>query len=231
MKKILLLIAAPFVFFTAQADLITQPEADGIVLERLNQETRPYTLYAKEDVQQKMSITTVDGEVLDVNYKFWCYYVNYIDNTGQYIIVKESNGNVLMVNVMGDAMPEDLEKWKVVESTECSVWKCTEYKDVIFEFTFYPSVNKLHIKSTPEELGYPHHYLFVGSRMGGYCIINNKLYGADENGNFNFNGNDYLIITHLSENEIIIEYGGVRPAVPNYIEIYHFVCQTKFTRI
>ena len=121
MKKILLLLAAPFVFFTAQSETITQGEADNIVLECMNREIRQYTLYAKEDVQQKMTITSIAGEVLEVNYRFWVYYVNYIDNVGQYIIVKESNGNLLEINVKSDAKPDDLVEWRIVKEEKNKV--------------------------------------------------------------------------------------------------------------
>ena len=124
MKKILLLLAVPFVFFTAQADTVTQAEADNIVLERMSQETRQHAIYAKDDVQEKVTITSIDGEVLEVNYKFWIYYVKYIDNAGKYIIVKESNGNLLEINVRGDAKPEDLGKWRIVEFVRISgIWR------------------------------------------------------------------------------------------------------------
>jgi len=124
MNRIILLLAAPFIFFTAQADQITKEEANNIVLERMSQETRQYTIYAKDGVQQKMTITSVDGEVLDVNYKFWCYYIEYIDNTGQYIIVKESNGNLLEVNVKGEAKPEDLRDWRIVKKESEQLCHC-----------------------------------------------------------------------------------------------------------
>jgi len=120
MKKILLLLAAPFVFFTVQADLITQAEADGIVLELMSRGTQQHAIYAKDGVQQKMTITSIDGEVLEVNYKFWVYYVNYIDNAGKYIMVKESNGNLLEINVESDAKPDDLEEWRILKAIEIS---------------------------------------------------------------------------------------------------------------
>jgi len=115
MKKIFLLLAAPFVFFTAQADTVTQAEADGIVLELMSGETQQHAIYAKDGVQQKWTITSIDGEVLEVNYKFWIYYVSYIDNAGKYILVKESNGNLLEINVKGDAKPDDLDEWRILK--------------------------------------------------------------------------------------------------------------------
>ena len=113
MNRIILLLVAPFIFFTAQANTVTQEEANNIVLERLSQETRPYIVYTKDGAQQKMTVTSVNGEVLEVNYKFWVYYINYI-NSGSYIFVKESNGNLLEVNVSSNATPKDLKDWKEI---------------------------------------------------------------------------------------------------------------------
>jgi len=118
MRKIILLLAAPFIFFTAQADLIKQQEADNIVLELMSQEMKQHTIYAHEEVQKKWTITSVDGELLDVNYSFWIYYIDYTNNTGKYLLVKESNGNVLEVNVKREAKPDDLGKWRIVEGIE-----------------------------------------------------------------------------------------------------------------
>jgi len=115
MNRILLLTATLFACLSAQADLIKQEAADNIVLERMSQETQQYTIYAQDKVQEKITITSIDGEVLEVNYKFWCYYVSYTDNVGKYLLVKESNGNLMEVNVKGDAKPDDLEAWRRVE--------------------------------------------------------------------------------------------------------------------
>jgi len=117
MNRILLLTVALFACFSVQADLITQTEADDIVLERLIQETQPYIVYAKDGVQQKVTITSVNGEVFDVNYKFWLYYIRFAD-FGRYVFVKESNGNVLEVNVKGDATPGDLAQWRILYTNQ-----------------------------------------------------------------------------------------------------------------
>jgi len=117
MKKILLLIVAPFVFFSALfADTVSQEEADRIVLERLNKETQSYTVYAKEGVQKEMRIITSTGELLEINYFCWVYYVRYAADTnqGRYLIVKEANGSLLEVDAKIGAGPEDLEKWREV---------------------------------------------------------------------------------------------------------------------
>ena len=121
MKKIFLLTAAPFVFLFALSAQITQEEADAIVSERLNQETLPYIVSAKENMQTDMTITTGNGETLELDYKCWVYYVSYPTANcclGRYLIVNESNGNLLEVNAKGDAEPDDLTEWRIVEAIE-----------------------------------------------------------------------------------------------------------------
>ena len=111
MKKILLLIAAPFAFFFALSAQITQKQADGIVLERLSQETQP-TVYAKNGVQADMTVTTSAGETLELDYACWVYYYT---NAGRYLIVNASNGNLLEVNAKSNAEPSDLAEWREVK--------------------------------------------------------------------------------------------------------------------
>ena len=117
MKKIILSIVAPFALFAAlSADTISQEEADNIVWKRLSQETQSYTVYAKEDVQKEMIIITSTGEILEINYFCWVYYIRYADtNQGRYLIVKWSNGNLLEVDAKSGAEPEDLGEWKEIE--------------------------------------------------------------------------------------------------------------------
>ena len=116
MKKIFLLII-PFVFLSTLTAQITQEKADEIVLERINQETQTYIVYAKEDVQTEMTITTANGEILELDYSSWVYYMSYTEG-GRYLIVNESNGNVLEVNTTSDASPNDLTAWRVVYPIE-----------------------------------------------------------------------------------------------------------------
>jgi len=77
MKKVFLLIVASFAFLSAFSATITQEKADEIVLNHMKQETRSYTLYAKADVQTKMTVTTSAGEELELDYPCWVYYENY----------------------------------------------------------------------------------------------------------------------------------------------------------
>ena len=118
MKKIILLITAPFAFIAALSAQTTQEQADSIVLERLHSETRAYTLYAKEGVQPEVTLTTSAGEVFELDYPCWVYCVKYTNETHiKYLIVKESNGNLLEINVRNDEDPADFEEWRIVMAT------------------------------------------------------------------------------------------------------------------
>jgi len=77
----------------------TQAEADSIVIDHLANQPSGFTIYAKEDVQTNFVVLTATNEKLKLNYPCWVYYVNFTDETNsKYLIVKESNGNVLEVN-------------------------------------------------------------------------------------------------------------------------------------
>jgi len=115
MKKILLSLIAPLAFIATLSAQISQQEADEIVLQRLEGETKAYCIYAKEEVQTGVEITISTGETLELDYLTWVYYVSYIGETnGKYLVVKESNGNLLEVNTKNDKGPNDLENWRVV---------------------------------------------------------------------------------------------------------------------
>jgi len=113
-KTILFIIVQTF-FFTALSAQTTQEQADKIVLERMSSETQSYTVYAKEDVQKEMIITSAAGEMLELDYSCWIYYIRYGANQGRYLIVNKSNGNLLEVDAKSGAEPEDLAKWKEIE--------------------------------------------------------------------------------------------------------------------
>ena len=113
-KKVLLFIVA-LVFLSALSAQTTQEQADAIVWECLNKEIQVCTMYAKEDVQEEMIITSSAEELLELDYACWVYYIRYAGNDqGRYLIVNESNGNLLEVNAKSGAEPEDLAEWRVV---------------------------------------------------------------------------------------------------------------------
>jgi len=117
MKKALLLLSLPLVFFFTLSAQITQNEADSIVIERINGIAQHCDiLYAKEELQTEgVTITTATGEELELDYSCWVYYMNYAGETNnKYLIVKESNGNLLEINTTNDERPNDLEVWRVI---------------------------------------------------------------------------------------------------------------------
>ena len=108
-----------------------------------------------------------------------------------------------------------------VPFTEYSIWKYADNSGIVIELTFYPE-NKIHIQSTPEELGYP--YLMGGNIIVDYYIRNDKMYWNNLNNDERFNGQFFWNITYLSENEMTLVYGNILPAIP-YIITYHFIRQ------
>ena len=123
MKKISLLTTILLASFSALSAQITQEKANEIVLQRMSQETQQYTIYAKEGVQMDgITITTSTGEILELDYPCRVYYIRYDFSLflpknkaaiGRYLIVKESNGNLLEVSAINDIGPEDSVDWRV----------------------------------------------------------------------------------------------------------------------
>ena len=128
MKKILLLIIVSFAFLSglsAQQGLIELEKADKIVLERMSQETLPHIVYAKNGVQDKMTITTANGKPFEINYSCWVYYIRYTDtNQGCYLIVKaEYKNNSLLEVVNSSTKPDDLDKWRMLGAQNYDIYK------------------------------------------------------------------------------------------------------------
>ena len=118
MKKLFTLIAILCALLSTATAQINKAQADNIVLERLEKETRAYTLFATNGVQNNFTIRTDNGEELELNL-CWVYYVKYTANiTGVYIAVNKSNGNVLEVRPSSNAVPKDIEKWRVVKKED-----------------------------------------------------------------------------------------------------------------
>jgi hypothetical protein len=68
-------------------------------------------------VQTGFEVITSTGETLELDYPVWVYYVSYTEAAiGKYLIVKESNGNLLEINPKNDVVPNDLEDWRMVIS-------------------------------------------------------------------------------------------------------------------
>jgi hypothetical protein len=114
MKKCLLLSVFLFFVFAISAQ-ITQEQADNIVLERLDNETNAFSLYAKEKKQESFILTTSNSETIELEYACWVYFAKYTGKTNhKYLIVKESNGNLLEINVKNDEGPENIEEWRIL---------------------------------------------------------------------------------------------------------------------
>ena len=118
MKKILSLLTVSFVFLSAGLTQVTQERADKIVRGHIRQELLPCTIYAKEGIQTDMTITTITGKVIELDYCCWVYYVTYTDNAGRYLIVNESRESLLEVNAIEDAITDDLAEWRIVEEID-----------------------------------------------------------------------------------------------------------------
>jgi len=227
MKKLIILIAALSVLVSTATAQITQVQADEIVLERLETVTQEHQVFCKNEAQE-FTIITANDETLELNYLCWVYYVNYTDDIiGWYIVVNESNGNVLEVKPTSNAVPEDIAEWRDVNNeTDCtieapSIWQYSN-DTVIIKLTFYPE-NIVNIKSIPEELGTP--YLLRGNTTTEYRIENGKMYLKNPDEDI-FDEQFFWNITCLSENEIVLHYGGFSVGLL-YITTYHFTRQTN----
>jgi hypothetical protein len=113
---LLLLILAPFILISTLSAQITQKEADDIVKQRIEGETKLHTVYAKNDLQTEgFTVITSTGEMLELEYSCWVYFVDYDGETnGKYLIVKANNGNLLEINTKKDNGPCDLQEWRFV---------------------------------------------------------------------------------------------------------------------
>ena len=116
--KIIIQIIVQTVFLSAISAQITRKEADSIVIERMSREKPPYWIsksYSPLPVPAGEAITSNTGEVIELDYSCWIYYVNYSDwvdywvkrdwlDFGRgcappehYLIVNENNGNLLEI--------------------------------------------------------------------------------------------------------------------------------------
>ena len=167
MKKLLLLIFLSLIYSFSLSAQITQEQADEIVKERMQSELKFFTLHAKEEVQTGFEIITSIGETLELNYPCWVYYVNYADETnGKYLIVKESNGNLLEVNTKNDEEPDGLEDWRIIDDEYPLEIPFTEYYTqgtedpvVCWPNLSYPYNGDIVIINSEEEL--EHYFLCI----------------------------------------------------------------------
>ena len=158
MKKILLLTTVLFAFFSALSAQITQERADEMVRERMQDDTMFCFIRAKNTVQTGITITTSFGEILELDYNCWVYFVYYNNNVAKncYLIVNESNGNLLEIKVKNDIpnnwvgddwmVFDDYADWRLVTteipstyySLEGCQWKRLEGPDT---FLYHDTIN------------------------------------------------------------------------------------------
>jgi len=150
MKQLIILTAILFASVSSATAQISKTQADEIVSERLEKETQTYTFFDRDTIHTGFEVRTANGEILELNYRCWIYYVHYTNDTGLYLIVNESNGNLLEVRTSSNAKPEDIEqnendtlqgtKWKLmgIVDTQTDILKELEPKDCdeCYSFTF-----------------------------------------------------------------------------------------------
>ena len=117
--KLLLIMIVPFAFLSALSAQVTQAQADSIVMERMSNETQTHTIFSKDGVQTEMTITTANDEIFDLVYPCLVYYIRYEDETnGKYLIVSESNGNLLEIRTESNAVAGNLAEWNFLPPKE-----------------------------------------------------------------------------------------------------------------
>jgi len=222
MKKSILLLFLPFIFSFTLSAQITQEQADQIIIEHLS-EINDFTLYAKADVQTGFEITTSTGEILELNYNSWVYYVNFTNEIGgKYLIVKESNGNVLEVNVKNDVLPFEPEGWKAISH---SVWQCIDHK---IQLSFYPSLQLLKINTTPPILPQPPHTM-IASAVYTYNLVDEGICDFSL-----YLGTNNALVFYVCLESLVAEMELKRNVVVipgTHIGSYYFNCVTDFKEI
>jgi hypothetical protein len=98
----------------------------------MSKETRQYTLFAQKNVQTDFTIITSQGEVLELDYPCWVYYVNYIEemNNNRYLVVKDSNGSLLEVRTKNDVIPDNLAEWRAIK------WIDIPFTEYVLDISF-----------------------------------------------------------------------------------------------
>jgi hypothetical protein len=157
MKNLILLFALPLIFASALQAQITKEQADEIVKYRMVNETQPFTVFAKENLQTEgITILTSSGEEIELDYSCWVYYVKNFSskNNNSYLIVKEHSGNLLEVNVWDTVVPNGLNEWRTIRvpctgitHTECGQGSGKSVENI--EFTYVEG--KLFIKHVNAE--------------------------------------------------------------------------------
>jgi len=136
MRKLLTLIIAPILLITGlQAQTITQQEADALVLEKMSGETRPYSIFAKEDIQQAGTVleSWMYKDKIVLQYESWIYFVRISGDfqfTDHYYVIKANSGSLLEINIKDDRVMASsiLATWRVVSIMNYPDFQGTKWK-------------------------------------------------------------------------------------------------------
>jgi len=130
MKQLIILTAILFASVSSAMAQISKTQADEIVSERLEKETQAYTFFDRDTIHTEFEVLTANGEILKLNYRCWIYYILYTSsNAGLYMIINESNGNLLEVRT-SNAKPEDIEQNNENDTLQVTKWKLIGIVDV-----------------------------------------------------------------------------------------------------
>jgi len=124
MKKFFTLMFVLIAWATSLTAQITREQADEIVLEYIQNEiTVPYLLYIHQNspVTDGIIITTETEEIVNIKYNSWFYYLTDFPEINtfrhRYLLVKETNGNLLEIIPQNDIDPNELH----------SNWECINF--------------------------------------------------------------------------------------------------------
>jgi len=161
MKKILIFLVFLLASLFSLSAQVTQEQADEIVIERMKGEASEFTIYAKDDVQTGFEIVTTKGEILELDYPCWVYFVNFTEPTNnKYLFVKENSGNILEMKTKHNSVPEDFEMWRVLAGDEYPIeipfegYSITATSCYWINLTYptYPANGDLKVINSNEEL-------------------------------------------------------------------------------
>ena len=126
--------------------------------------------------------------------------------------------------VLIDKIPDDMNvELNITKNIpEHSIWRATWGSSYI-ELTFYPSINRVQVKTNPDPLPFSHHF-FGGGDFKEYYIVDDRMYFPfiDPAGNL---WKTIWTITYPSENEMRLTRVG---HTFGEVGMYNFILQTKF---
>ncbi|MCL2313193.1 MAG: hypothetical protein FWC41_12060 [Firmicutes bacterium] len=227
MKKLLLLLIVPFgLSFFLQAQ-ITQYQADEIVIERMSNEAYTFNTYAIDNFPvERTSIITTSGEIIEIDYRCWVYFAHYLERKShKYLIVKESNGNLLEINVRNDETPNNLDDWRYLFVPNSGIWEYVRFNGFVNDtITLFFNPKGMEVTVKTSYVSNPNlPYLFINDWK--LIIIGNNLHWA-----IYLPDDDYpdFVRTMLSYSIMKLEYGGWGYVGGPYIKTYLFNRRTEY---